>query len=224
MNGVPVEEAGIWEVTVEGEILWLLPERAIWWPRRKVLLIADLHLGKAAHFRKAGLAVPAEVDESTLRKLEDLLGRYLPAEVFFLGDLFHSEYNATWPALGKLTGKWSQCRFHLVRGNHDILSGVSYERSGIAVWEGGVEESPFTLAHDPDEVIDSRGYVLAGHWHPGVRLRGRGRQSLRMPCFLLTRNRAILPAFGDFTGTKVVEPVKGDRVFAVAGGKVMPLP
>jgi metallophosphoesterase superfamily enzyme len=38
-------------VDYAGETVWLLPERALWWPAGRVLFVADLHLGKAATYR-----------------------------------------------------------------------------------------------------------------------------------------------------------------------------
>ena len=42
-----------------GETVWLLPERALWWPAQRMLMVADAHFGKAATFRARG--VPAGV-------------------------------------------------------------------------------------------------------------------------------------------------------------------
>jgi metallophosphoesterase superfamily enzyme len=61
------------EVEVQGELLSLLPEKAIYWKSRKALLIADLHLGKAGHFRKHGIAVPGRVEQNNLCRLSGLI-------------------------------------------------------------------------------------------------------------------------------------------------------
>ncbi|TXD50975.1 DEAD/DEAH box helicase, partial [Ralstonia sp. TCR112] len=42
-----------------GETVWLLPERALWWPVQRMLMVADAHFGKAATFRARGVPVPA---------------------------------------------------------------------------------------------------------------------------------------------------------------------
>jgi metallophosphoesterase superfamily enzyme len=57
---------------------------------------------------------------------------------------------------------------------------------------------------------------MAGHLHPAVRLAGRGGQSLALPCFYFGHAYAVLPAFGDFTGTALVSPRPGERVVVVA--------
>ena len=74
----------------------LLPQRAIWWPLRSMLIVSDLHLGKAAHFRKHGIAVPNAVNADTLQRLDQLITQFKPRNVLVLGDLFHSEENEEW--------------------------------------------------------------------------------------------------------------------------------
>jgi metallophosphoesterase superfamily enzyme len=56
-----------------------------------------------------------------------------------------------------------------------------------------------------------------------VLLRGAARSSLRLPCFVFGESRAILPSFGAFTGSTVVKPAKGERVFVVGNGAVYPV-
>jgi metallophosphoesterase superfamily enzyme len=63
--------------------------------------------------------------------------------------------------------------------------------------------------------------VLAGHVHPAVRVGGRGRDRLRLPCFWFGPRVGVLPAFGAFTGTHTITPAPGDRVFAVADDRVL---
>ena len=66
-------------------------------------------------------------------------------------------------------------------------------------------------------------YNISGHIHPGVTVRGRARQGMTMPCFLFSEESAVMPAFGQFTGIKKVRPLKKDRVFAIAEGRVLEL-
>src|ERR1700733_3821343 len=70
--------------------LLLLPQKAIYWLQQKVLIAADVHLGKVGHFRKAGIAVPRDMEQSDLAVLSDLVDEFKPKKVLFLGDLFHS--------------------------------------------------------------------------------------------------------------------------------------
>ena len=81
---------------------------------------------------------------------------------------------------------------------------------------------PFLACHRIES--PHSGYALCGHIHPGVRLYGTGEQSARLPCFVLGARRAILPAFGRFTGLADIAPSPGDRVVAIAGEFLFPLP
>ena len=45
-------------LTPAGQTLQLLPERCIFWRETGILILADLHLGKAAHLRHHGMPVP----------------------------------------------------------------------------------------------------------------------------------------------------------------------
>jgi metallophosphoesterase superfamily enzyme len=83
------------------------------------------------------------------------------------------------------------------------------------VWELG----PFSLSHEP--LPTTQGYNLCGHIHPGVILRGRGRQRLRLPCFYLDHAQGILPAFGAFTGLYVLSAKDGGRVYAVTDASIL---
>ncbi|MBZ0171464.1 MAG: DEAD/DEAH box helicase, partial [Phycisphaerales bacterium] len=69
------------------EQLDLLPERAVWWPARRTLLVADLHLGKPASFRSAGAPVPEQVTGADLARLSSLIKTQHAQRVIVLGDL-----------------------------------------------------------------------------------------------------------------------------------------
>jgi metallophosphoesterase superfamily enzyme len=77
---------------------------------------------------------------------------------------------------------------------------------------------PFLFVHDLKDAIDETPagrYVFSGHIHPGIRLSGPGKQSVRLPCYVFSENHALLPAFSHFTGLALIDPEKTDRVFAV---------
>ena len=146
-------------------------------------------------------------------------------EVLFLGDLFHSDYNKDWEVFGELIALYPDLRFQLVSGNHDILDKKHYERLGIIVHSQQLRLEPFIFTHEPleEESIESKLYNLAGHIHPGVRLRGKGRQSHRSACFFFGKKSGILPAFGSFTGLHTLEVKAGDQVFVIVENKVIPV-
>lgn len=218
------------EATVAGERVHLHPHAALWWPRAKTLVVADLHLGKATHFRRHGMPVPAYVQDETLEKLTGLLVDFRPARLLVLGDLFHSDYNEEWEDFGDLVvGFRDQTRFALVPGNHDRLTRHQFVKLGIGVHPEPYLEGPFAWSHHPTTAKElvaqghaeaAGAYNLAGHVHPAVRLRGGG-GGLKLPCFFFGREAGLLPAFGAFTGTGTVSARRGDRAYVLAGDRVV---
>lgn len=208
------------EIELFKEKLYLHPYKAIYWERKSVLLIADLHLGKVKHFRKAGIAVPSDASNVNWDKLHSLLLDYQPNQVIFLGDLFHSTYNQAWEDLRHFIQQYLNVRFTLVLGNHDILPKELYESTQLSV-ETTLSMSPFVFTHEPLEAAHPNLYNLAGHIHPSVQLIGHGKQSMRLPCFFMGKNGGILPAFGAFTGMATITPKTSDSVYVVAEDQVI---
>lgn len=208
------------ETHVFGETLHLHSLRAIYWQREKTLLISDLHLGKATHFRKHGIPVPHELSDTNWDKLISLLLDFQPQRVIFLGDLFHSDWNEEWDDFSHLTIQFSQVQFELVPGNHDILLADYYKNAQILLHPPLLTITPFLFSHHPLENIPNNYYNLCGHIHPSVCLRGNGRQRMRLPCFYFNAHQGIMPAFGAFTGTADIQPQYGDRIFVIAEDKL----
>lgn len=212
--------------------LELHPLRALYWPATRSLLLADLHLGKAAHFRRHGIAAPANVGEQNLTHLHTLMRQYNPTRVLLLGDLFHSTYNADWAPFCTLMAHYPGTDWVLIRGNHDILPDVEYRKAGLHLLPE-LNEGPFRLIHEPPFPIrrgtspsplpqaPDRPYTLCGHVHPAVLLTAPGQQALRLPAFWFGRQMGILPAFGQFTGLYTVQPQPGDPTYVVTGSKVL---
>jgi uncharacterized protein len=203
-----------------GEVLELLPQKAIYWKRERALLMADLHLGKVNHFRKSGIPVPSKANEKNLELIVELIESTHPARVIFLGDLFHSHYNPEWEVFGELVKHFQSISFELVLGNHDMLSKVQYARKGITLCNE-LRLHPFIFTHHPLEDMDESLYNLAGHIHPGATLHGKARQSVTLPCFYFGKQQGILPAFGMFTGLARIKPKVDDGVYIIAENTVL---
>jgi DNA ligase-associated metallophosphoesterase len=208
-----------------GQSLQLLPERALWWPGGGVLFVADLHLGKAATYRALGQPVPGGTTQENLDRLDALVSRHGPDELVFLGDFLHAAQARTRPVLAALR-LWRDAhpslRMTLVRGNHDSRAGDPPPELGIKVVDEPYLLGPFACCHHPQ--THPTHCVLAGHLHPVCSLYGRGRDSLRLPCFVQEAGLAILPAFGEFTGGWQVPAAPGRRFYGVGGAAVWPLP
>uniref|UniRef100_UPI00404948A7 ligase-associated DNA damage response endonuclease PdeM n=1 Tax=Fulvivirga sp. TaxID=1931237 RepID=UPI00404948A7 len=206
-------------VNIAGEDLQLLGEKAIFWQKYQLLLIADLHLGKANHFRRSGIAVPSQSNDQNIERLIVLLQQMSIKRVMFMGDLFHSHYNPSWEDFGTFLNSFSEIAFDLVIGNHDIMSEHQYTKYGINIYKDPIALDPFVISHEPLAAFE--GYNLAGHIHPGVMLRGKARQGIRLPCFYFGKSQGLLPAFGEFTGLHKLSIKKEDKVFPIVEGKVL---
>lgn len=207
-------------VVVQEHEMELLPQKAMYWQKNKMLLLADLHLGKINHFRKSGYPVPPKANDENTSVLIDLLNRFRPERVMFLGDLFHSHYNEEWEVFGQVKKHFSFCSFELVMGNHDIMSELQYQRHNIRVHDTLTIDG-LLLTHEPATEVPAGHYNLAGHIHPGVRLVGGGRQAVVLPCFHFASQQGILPAFGSFTGLYPIRVKKQDQVYAIVEGNVV---
>ena len=212
-------------IDVRGEQLDVRGDRCVFWPAERTLFVADTHFGKTESFRRFGVPVPGAATSGTLRRLTAALTDTAADRLIVLGDFWHAAAGVTDDVLAELSA-WRQAHesvsVEVILGNHDLRSGGVPAGLGMAVHPKPVMVGPFVAAHFPEP--DSRGYVLAGHLHPGFALRGRGRQSLRLPCFWFGRHVGVLPAFGGFTGTVRITPRPADRVLVTADGEVAEVP
>ena len=213
------------EVTIAGETLLLMAERALYWRREGALIVADLHWGKAATFRAAGVPLPPGSTTDDLARLDRALERTGARRLLLLGDLFHAREGRRAAATLATAAAWRSAHRSLdvllVRGNHDKRAGDPPDELGITVVEAPHDITPFALHHEAPR--SAAAYTLAGHVHPGFVVAGPARQRERLPCFVVGRRGALLPAFGSFTGTVAVEATPDDRVFVIAEDSVIPV-
>lgn len=205
-----------------GHALDLLPDGAVFLPETSTLVVADLHLGKAAVFRAKGLPLPEGDVARDLSRLAELIRLHGAAELVIAGDLFHGPVGIT-PEIEEELGCFLdrlEISLHLVGGNHDAK--IRELPCGL-VSVPMIECAGVKILHDPKDA-DDENLSLAGHWHPIARIPDGKRTSLRLPCFLLRKHTLILPAFGSFTGGAVMDPEKGDRFFVPLREKVVEAP
>tara|TARA_R110002020_G_scaffold398854_1_gene608763 strand:+ start:15 stop:656 length:642 start_codon:yes stop_codon:yes gene_type:complete len=206
------------------ELIHLLPQKAAYLPKYQLLIVADLHLGKASHFRKAGIMIPSPKISVDLERMNELIADYNPAKVVFLGDLFHSSFNNEWEEFRGFLQQYPDIQFILTKGNHDILPlSVVQDTSLTLVDEYEVGEK-LLLTHDLKEPAEDGRLIISGHIHPGVLIKSKGRQSYRLPCFYYQNGNLILPAFGQLTGLHLLKKKAGAKVFPVFGDEVIALP
>ena len=176
--------------------LMALPQGALFWPARRALLVADLHLEKASWFAKGGQMLPPYDSIATLADLSTVAAATDAAEIWCLGDSFHDSAGCDrLPAEAQalLTALTAKTRWTWITGNHD--PGIADHCGGEIVEEAEVDGLLLRHEADPDETRPE----LSGHFHPKLRLHLRGRLVSRR-CFVATTRKLILPAFGALTG------------------------
>ena len=171
------------------------PAGALWFPEVGALAVADLHLGKAERMaRRAGALLPPYDTAETLDRLAAEIAALDPATVICLGDSFDDAAAADAldaEARERLAALAAGRRWVWVAGNHDP-GPVGLAGAHVAVHREGA----LTFRHIAAEGAAAE---ISGHYHPKATLVLRGRR-LRRRCFLVDGARAILPAFGAYTG------------------------
>ena len=215
---------GTKEMELYGHRLTLLPERAVFWEQAKMLIVADPHFGKAQVFRNSGIPIPGGTTATDIGRLSSLIERLQPDELVVLGDLMHGRidgdrnFSAT---VGTWRRCWSGILITLVTGNHDLRAGpppAPFRLDRIVTQHVC---GPFVFSHKAETTNSRSLYTIAGHVHPAVFVSGKGHQREILPCFCFGEKRALLPAFGSFTGNQVIRPEPKERVYVVAGDEVV---
>lgn len=182
----------------------LLPGRAAFLPASRTLLVADIHLGKAATFRRRGIPVPEGSAQADLARLEHLATATAARRVLVLGDLFHARGGCTPAVFAEFAATRSRLTAEvvLVLGNHDRQAGPLPADLGIDACLPQLAEPPFHFVHEPQvpRAAGESPFVVAGHLHPTLSVRAPSGARLADRCFMADATLLVLPAFGSFTG------------------------
>ena len=201
------------EITVRNEILALTNQRAVFWQRESALILSDLHIGKTAHFRRHGIPIPDSILQKDLLRLGQLITYFKPTQLLIVGDLFHAESNTDLNTFENWINQFNTLRMVLIKGNHDRISTAVAERFKLSIMSPSLFIPPLNFVHDYEETLFNH-FCISGHTHPGVLMEGKGRQRIKLPCYQLTDNQLILPAFSLFTGLNTRQAPKDCEVFA----------
>lgn len=205
-------------LTTAGESVCLWPDRALGW--QDILLVADVHLGKSAVFRAAGLPMPPGDLEHDLARLTALVNGSGAGRLVILGDFVHGPIREN---VALVVGEWREklaAKLFIVRGNHDRHVPNWPPSWRVGDYPAGHREGPFALHHEPITVADA--CVVAGHVHPTVSV-GRSADRLRFPGFIVENESILLPAFTQFSGGPVLPRREGRRRYACTPDGVVPL-
>jgi DNA ligase-associated metallophosphoesterase len=179
------------------ERLMLDPAGAAFWPARRVLILADLHLEKASAAALRGNLLPPYDTRATLEKLNRLVRLYRPAKVIALGDSFHDRTGAERLAdadRARLAAMAREAHFIWILGNHDPVP-TDLPGESASEWR----EGPFTFRHQAAARLAPREIEISGHFHPKASIDTKAKRVSR-PCFVSDGARLMLPAFGAYTG------------------------
>lgn len=196
-------------IHIAGESLVLLADRALYWPARRRLILADLHLGKGGVMRSAGISVPVGGTRTDLQRLALLLAQTGAQALWVLGDFLHG------PRSPRSDAEWRAFRaaraavaMMVVPGNHDRAFDAA--AAGVDEMQEGFVDGPFVFRHAPSAGTVAAGHVICGHLHPVLKLPDLAAH----PLFWHRAAQTVLPAFSLFTG--------GLRVaYAAAKGSVL---
>ncbi|PZX19671.1 putative phosphoesterase [Palleronia aestuarii] len=182
------------DITLAGQSLRALGSGALHWPEKALLVVSDLHLGKAERLaRRGGAILPPYETRDTLLRLEADIRATDPARIICLGDSLDDD--AARAGIGPAeieTIDAMQCGrdWIWITGNHDPaprdLGGRVAEEAVLG---------PLGFRH----IAGDRVPEISGHYHPKARLALGGRVVSRR-CFLHDANRIIMPAYGTYTG------------------------
>lgn len=215
------------EITLAGQSVTLMPQRAAYWRAASTLLVADLHLGKGETLAAGGVPVPKGIVEADLSRLSSAVRLTGASRILVLGDLLHAGIGIV-PAMVERVAAWRRelgVELALVPGNHDRRVERVADAWRLTLLERAHREGPFVFVHDPEEARRhvGAGYAWSGHIHPLIRLRGAG-DAVSLPCFVIGERAGVLPAFSRFTSGVGVLPSGTERVWGIAENTLVEAP
>jgi DNA ligase-associated metallophosphoesterase len=195
------------EVTVAGITLLADLSGALVWEEQKLLVVADLHLEKGSSFAARGVLLPPYDTVATLSRLAAVIARHDPRMVIALGDSFHDrQAHARLSEADRdaLTALQAHRDWIWISGNHDPA--LPSDLGGLVASEVAIGE--VTFRHEPTGACGE----VAGHLHPKARVATRG-GGLERRCFVCDGARAVMPAFGAYSGGLSIRDVAFARIF-----------
>jgi hypothetical protein len=180
---------------------------ALYWDDARLLVVSDLHLEKGSSYAARGVLLPPFDTAATLARLSDVIARFDPRMVIALGDSFHDR-----EAHGRLSADDSNAISAMqagrdwiwISGNHDPV--LPRDLGGVVADEMAI--GPIVFRHEPTGALGE----IAGHLHPKARVATRGR-TMERRCFAGDGERAIMPAFGSYTGGLSIRDAAFDAIF-----------
>lgn len=211
------------DLHIANATLRLLPELAAVWLEERTLFLADVHLGRSAANRSAGIFMPQGTDAADLQRITRLVEEHAIQRVVILGDLFHARLGMASDTIA-IFGEWIDKldrEVILVEGNHDRNARRYDPNWPMVIHREPIELGGFLCSHEP--YARTGCYTLCGHLHPGIKTRDAAGCALKAKAFWQSADQFVLPAFGSTTSLENVKLNVGDRLYVCAEGRVVPL-
>jgi metallophosphoesterase superfamily enzyme len=181
-------------VSIAGVTLAADLSGALYWEEQKLLVVSDLHLEKGSSYANRGVLLPPYDTIATLGRLGAAIARHDPRIVIALGDSFHDR----------------DAHERLSPANREVLSALPPDLGGTVADEVAI--GPVTFRHEPTGAAGE----IAGHLHPKARVSTRGR-AVERRCFASDGTRAVMPAFGAYTGGLNIRDAAFAKIFQTLG-------
>jgi len=209
------------EILINDQKIQLLPEKAALWVDEGILIVADIHIGKAATLQSAGIPVPEGAMQQDLSKLANLIAQLAVERCIIVGDLIHSKSGVT-TLVQQIFADWLatiKCKVDLVFGNHDRFLIKHLPTSwNLQPHHQNLVIGPFCFSHFPEILEDT--FVWSGHLHPQFTLQSRN-DRLTLPCFQISAQLVILPAFSSFVGGTNIYKDSSKQIYVTTGSEVI---
>ena len=206
MQGAPAADR-VQTMTVAGIAFSADLAGALFWEDERLLVVSDLHLEKGSSFARRGVLLPPFDTAATLAQLGAVIARHDPRTVIALGDSFHdrdAHERLSRDDRDALSALQSRRDWIWISGNHDPA--LPPDLSGVVADEVAI--GPIVFRHEPTGAVGE----IAGHLHPKARVSTRGR-SVERRCFASDGERAVMPAFGAYTGGLSIRDVAFAAIF-----------
>ncbi|MFN4363904.1 ligase-associated DNA damage response endonuclease PdeM [Chryseobacterium hispalense] len=205
------------KIKIRQETFTLTNQRALFWEEQKALILSDLHIGKTAHFRKNGIALANQIMKNDLERLSILIEYFKPEKFIVVGDLLHAGDNSDVDEFCSWRNQYSDLQFHLVEGNHDRISKKLEAKLCLNFKSELLEINDFMLIHDFEKKHPK--FQITGHIHPGFVINSAVKK-IKLPCFVVTENQILLPAFSEFTGLDTKNLPKKGRFYVFTDAEI----
>jgi len=203
--------ARIATVNVAGVALIADLSGALFWQEQSLLVVSDLHLEKGSSFAARGVLLPPYDTVATLGRLSAVIARHDPRMVIALGDSVHdrnAHQRLSATDRDALSAMQTRRDWIWISGNHDPA--LPSDLGGVVASEVAI--GPIAFRHEPTGAAGE----VAGHLHPKARVSTRGRSTERR-CFASDGERAVMPAFGAYTGGLSIRDVAFAKIFGTPG-------